>query len=191
MWCLQALSLVTKPRLLDSFVVAAGWWMKRLFSLWEMPAGSCKETRQVCRQKINKQVVQATLKMYPLTNLLTRDCCYCPRCRNEFLHCLLDFQGHQLSSLVVLFVDFLFDYIQQTELTASSCTVLPVTNVDCARNGLMYLFVIQVTEAGLPVVLKFLKFLSQLSCNQQLSWNLTHLIRMSWYGPLLCCRYSF
>jgi len=37
--------------------------------------------------------------------------------------------------------------------------------------------------AWLPVVLK-------LSWNQQLSWNFTQLVRMSWYGPLLCCRYG-
>jgi len=33
--------------------------------------------------------------------------------------------------------------------------------------------------------------ISQLSWNQQLSWNFTHFVRMSWYGPLLCCRYTF
>jgi len=31
----------------------------------------------------------------------------------------------------------------------------------------------------------------KLSWNQQLSLNFTHLVRMSWYGPLLCCRYTF
>ena len=37
---------------------------------------------------------------------------------------------------------------------------------------------------GLTVVLK-------LSWNQQLSLNFIHLVRMSWYEPLLCCRYTF
>ena len=43
------------------------------------------------------------------------------------------------------------------------------------------------------VVLKFLKFHScpEIVLNQQLSWNFTHLVRMSSYGPLLCCRYTF
>ena len=30
----------------------------------------------------------------------------------------------------------------------------------------------------------------KLSCNQKLSWNFSHLVRMSWYWLLLCCSYG-
>jgi len=53
-----------------------------------------------------------------------------------------------------------------------------------STNAVVMTLISTLCSAGLPVVLK-------LSWNQQLSWNFTHLVRMSWYGPLFCCRYTF